>query len=37
MAADPQKMVSSNDAFVDSRGLLYLIDRMSGLTILERT
>jgi hypothetical protein len=36
-AADPQKRVSSNDVFVDSRGLLYLIDRMSGLTILERT
>jgi hypothetical protein len=36
-AADPQKRVSRNDVFVDSRGLLYPIDRMSGLTILERT
>jgi len=36
-AADPQKRVSSNDVFVDSRGLLYLIHRMSGLTVLERT
>jgi hypothetical protein len=36
-AADPQKRVSSDDVFVDSRGLLCLIDRMSGLTILERT
>jgi hypothetical protein len=36
-AADPQKRVSSNDVFVDSRGLIYLIDRISGLTVLERT
>jgi hypothetical protein len=36
-SAAPPKRVSSNDVFVDSRGLLYLIDRMSGLTILERT
>jgi hypothetical protein len=36
-AADPTKLVSSNDVFVDSRGLLYLIDRIGGLTILERT
>src|SRR5262245_14650896 len=31
-----QKRVSSNDVFVDARGLLYLIDRGRGLTILER-
>ena len=31
-----QKRVSSNDVFVDGRGLLYLIDRGRGLTILER-
>jgi hypothetical protein len=36
-AVDPQKSVSSNEVFADSRGLLYLIDRISGLTILERT
>ena len=36
-AANPQKRVSSNDVFVDSRGLLYLIARIGGLTILERT
>ena len=35
-AADSQKRVSSNDVFADSRALLYLIDRVSGLTILER-
>ena len=28
--------VSSNDVFVDSRGLIYLIDRSRGLHILER-
>jgi hypothetical protein len=28
--------VSSNDIFVDARGLLYLIDRKRGLHILER-
>jgi len=28
--------VSSNDVFVDSRGLIYVIDRGRGLTILER-
>jgi hypothetical protein len=28
---------SSNDVFVDDRGLIYLIDRMRGLHILERT
>jgi hypothetical protein len=31
------KRVSSNDVFVDSRGLIYLIDRTRGLHILERT
>ena len=35
--AAPDKRVSSNDVFVDSRGLIYLIDRIGGLTILERT
>ncbi len=28
---------SSNDLFIDDRGLIYLIDRNRGLTILERT
>ena len=28
---------SSNDVFVDERGLIYLIDRMHGVSILERT
>lgn len=28
--------VSSNDVFADAQGLLYLIDRIGGLTILER-
>jgi hypothetical protein len=28
--------VSSNDVFVDEQGLIYLIDRIRGLTILER-
>ena len=28
--------VSSNDVFVDGRGLIYLIDRKRGLHILER-
>jgi hypothetical protein len=27
---------SSNDVYVDQRGLIYLIDRIQGLTILER-
>jgi len=31
-----QKRVSSNDVFVDDRGLIYLIDRLRGLEILER-
>lgn len=30
------RRVSSNDVFVDERGLIYLIDRMRGLSILER-
>jgi len=29
--------VSSNDLTVDDRGLIYLIDRRRGLTIVERT
>jgi hypothetical protein len=28
--------VSSNDVTVDDRGLIYLIDRLRGLTIIER-
>jgi hypothetical protein len=28
--------VSSNDVYVDRRGLIYLIDRNRGLSILER-
>ena len=28
--------VSSNDVFVDARGVIYLIDRKRGLSILER-
>jgi hypothetical protein len=34
--ADQTKRVSSNDVFVDARAHLYLIDRIGGLTILER-
>ena len=31
-----QKIVQSNDVFVDkARGLVYLIDRLNGLDILE--
>jgi hypothetical protein len=30
------KRVSSNDVYVDDRGLIYLIDRVGGLSILER-
>jgi hypothetical protein len=29
--------VSSNDVTVDDRGLIYLLDRLRGLTIVERT
>ena len=29
--------VSSNDVTVDDRGLIYLLDRRRGLTIVERT
>ena len=29
--------VQSNDVFVDGRGLIYLLDRVRGLNILERT
>ena len=29
--------VSSNDLTVDDRGLIYLLDRRRGLTIVERT
>jgi hypothetical protein len=28
--------VSSNDVFQDDRGLVYLIDRMGGLSVVER-
>jgi hypothetical protein len=28
--------VQSNDVTVDARGLIYLIDRLRGLTIVER-
>ncbi|MDB5601210.1 MAG: hypothetical protein JWN71_3254 [Xanthobacteraceae bacterium] len=31
------KRVSSNDVFQDDRGLVYLIDRLGGLSIVERT
>jgi hypothetical protein len=30
------KRASSNDVFVDDRGLIYLIDRVRGMHILER-
>jgi hypothetical protein len=33
---DGAQRVSSNDVFADERGLIYLIDRIRGLTILER-
>jgi hypothetical protein len=29
--------ISSNDVTVDERGLLYLLDRRRGLTIIERS
>ena len=29
--------ISSNDIYVDERGLMFLIDRVRGLHILERT
>ena len=29
--------VQSNDVTTDDRGLIYLLDRLRGLTILERT
>lgn len=35
--AAPNARVSSNDVFEDDRGLIYLIDRVGGLSILERT
>jgi hypothetical protein len=35
--APGQSRVSSNDITVDERGLLYLIDRVRGLSIVERT
>jgi hypothetical protein len=30
-----QKTVQSNDVFVDDAGLIYLLDRLNGLDILE--
>jgi hypothetical protein len=33
---EPGKRVSSNDVFVDERGLIYLVDRIRGFHILER-
>lgn len=32
-----QKTVQSNDVFVDDRGIIYLLDRLNGLDILEYT
>jgi hypothetical protein len=32
-----QKTVQSNDVFVDAQGLIYLVDRLNGLDILEYT
>ncbi|MBN9081064.1 MAG: hypothetical protein BGP04_22555 [Rhizobiales bacterium 62-17] len=32
----PGRRVSSNDVFMDDRGLVYLLDRVSGLSIVER-
>jgi hypothetical protein len=32
-----QETIQSNDVFVDDRGLIYLIDRLNGLDILEYT
>ena len=29
--------ISSNDVTIDARGLIYLLDRRRGLTIVERT
>ena len=33
---DGSERVASNDVTVDDRGLIYLLDRRRGLTILER-
>ena len=35
--ADKSGRVSSNDVFMDERGLVYLLDRVGGLSIVERT
>ncbi|MDB5874791.1 MAG: hypothetical protein JWQ07_4233 [Ramlibacter sp.] len=35
--ADGARRVCSNDVFQDDRGFIYLIDRLGGLSILERT
>ena len=35
--ADSDKRVCSNDVYLDKRGLIYLIDRWRGLSIVERT
>jgi hypothetical protein len=32
----PGRRASSNDVFMDERGLVYLMDRVSGLSIVER-
>jgi hypothetical protein len=34
--ADASGRVSSNDVFMDKRGLVYLLDRVGGLSIVER-
>jgi hypothetical protein len=35
-AARPPQRVNNNDVTTDDRGLFYLLDRLRGLTILER-
>jgi hypothetical protein len=34
--SDKTGRISSNDVFMDERGLVYLLDRVGGLSIVER-
>jgi hypothetical protein len=34
--APGQKRVAGNDVFMDDRGLIYLVDRLRGMHIVER-
>jgi hypothetical protein len=35
--ADGEERASSNDVTIDDRGLIYLVDRVRGLDIIETT